>query len=209
MSIAQNPLMGSMRKSMGNFTTMSYNGRNIVRSKAFNLKRKISEAQEEQIQRFSALAGVYNSFGGIIGEGFVENRKGLSAYNRFISANFKTAFTVTGNGAVINYPRLLISKGSLPGVKVSGSVTGGDGITIRYETQADLPVALPTDMVVAFAEMRTGKLLLTRQERGSEETGSILIPCTNVRAEEIVCCYLFARSADGKKSSDSAFVAVE
>ena len=38
MSIAQNPLMGPMRKSMGNFTTSSYNGRNVVKSKAFMKK---------------------------------------------------------------------------------------------------------------------------------------------------------------------------
>jgi len=206
MSIAQNPLMGPMRKSMGNFTTMSYNVRNIIRSKAFNLKRKKTKAQQDQIVKMTLLAEVYRSFGGITDQGFVENSKGKSAYNLYVSANFNSAFDLTGEVPVISYPLLLASKGTLPRVRVSEGVLVSEGIRVIFSSNLSLPYVSESDHIIAFARTTDGELRMAIQIRGSEETGSILIPLPDLIVGEVVCCYVFARSADGKKSSNSVYV---
>jgi len=206
MSIAQNPLLGPMRKSMGNFTTMSYNGMNIVRSKAFHVKRKKTEAQKCQILKMTLLAEVYRKLRGITGRGFVENSKGLSSYNKFISANFNSAFDSTGEAPVISYPLLLVSKGTLPRIKVSGTVVESDGIRVNYASNLSLPHVSASDQIVAFAITTVGELLISVQVRGIEDTGSLVIPLPNVAVDEVLCCYVFARSADGKKASNSVYV---
>ncbi|MDP4239273.1 MAG: DUF6266 family protein [Bacteroidota bacterium] len=206
MSIAQNPLLGPMRKSMGNFTTMSYNGRNIVRSKAFFVKRKKTDAQKNQIQKMTLLAGVYRSFGGITDAGFVENRKGKSPYNLFISANFNSAFDCTGEAPVVSYPMVLVSKGTLPKVSVSGGVLESEGIRISYASDLSLPYVSGSDQLIAFIRTTKGELRRAVQIRGTEKVGSMLIPFPGRTIEEVVCCYVFALSADGKKSSKSVYV---
>ena len=206
MSIAQNPLMGPMRKSMGNFTTMSYNVRNIIRSKAFNLKRKKTKAQQDQIVKMTLLAEVYRSFGGITDQGFVENSKGKSAYNLYVSANFNSAFDLTGEVPVISYPLLLASKGTLPRVRVSEGVLVSEGIRVIFSSNLSLPYVSESDQIIAFARTTDGELRMAIQIRGSEETGSILIPLPDLIVGEVECCYVFARSADGKKSSNSVYV---
>ena len=35
MSTSQNPIMGAMRKSMGNVITTTYNGKNVIRAKPY------------------------------------------------------------------------------------------------------------------------------------------------------------------------------
>ena len=206
MSIAQNPLLGPMRKSMGNFTTMYINGRNIVRSKAFHVKRKKSKAQVRQITKMTLLADINRNFGGITDWGFVENCKGMSPYNLFVSANFNSAFDLTGEIPIISYPMLQVSKGSIPKVKTTEITIDTEGITINYETGKGFPKVSATDEIIGFARLKKGSLLITRQPRGSEETGSIFIPFQDEKNDEVVCSYLFARSEDGKKVSNSVFI---
>jgi hypothetical protein len=208
MSIAQNPLFGPMRKSMGNFTTMSNNGQNIIRSKSLYVKRKHSEAQQIQIQKMILLAKVYRNIGGIAVLGFAENSKGVSPYNRFIAVNFKSAFDPATKVPVVSYPLLLVSKGTLPAVKVSGADVESEGIRISYTSDTAIPLVSVSDQLIAFALTTRGELRICKQVRGTEEAGYLLIPLPGVEVDKVVCCYVFARSADGKKASDSVYVAL-
>jgi len=208
MSIAQNPLMGPMRKSMGNFTTSSYNGRNVVKSKAFMKKDAKSVLQLAHRLRISLIAGAYQSFGGITNEGFPENSAGKSPYNMFLQANLASAFDPTSEVPVISYPLLQVSKGSIPRIKVTGTMLSDEGITVHFETGLGLPKVSASDEIIAFARLKRGSLRIVRQPRGSEDTGLIRIPFQKLNEEEVECCYLFARSTDGKKVSNSVFVEI-
>lgn len=208
MSIAQNPLTGKMRKSMANFTTTNYGGENFVRSKAFKRTGDQSDAQKKQISRFKLLARMYRSFGGMLDMGFVENRIRKSAYNLFMSYNLSTAVNDSEEIPVISYPLLLVSKGSLPSIKVLESVVGDEGITIKYVTNLSLPKVSAIDEVIVLAKNKEGELFIARHPRGGEEVGSITVSNKNGYDMDVVCCYIFVRSADGKKSSNSVFIDV-
>ena len=81
MAKAQNPMTGQMSGSMANFVTTTRNGENVIRSKAFNPKDAKSPAQQLQRACFSLIGVEYQSFGGVIDEGFAERPMGQSAYN--------------------------------------------------------------------------------------------------------------------------------
>ncbi len=206
MSIAENPLMGPMRNSMGNFTTMNYNGQNIVRSKAFKPKKKNTPAQKNQELKFALLARANSALGGMTELGFVEYNHGKSAHNRFLAENMKTAFDLSGEVPVIDYTKLVVSKGSLPVVRVTGGRVTDEGITIEYETWIGVPKIQADDEIVALVTNRAGQMLIGRQARGSEETGMLLLPDKNWKADGVLYGYVFAMSADGKKSSNSVYV---
>ena len=92
MSIAQNPLMGSMKKSMGNFTTYTLNGRNIVRSKAFMPKDSKSEKQLILRARMTGIGKMYKIFRSIINLGFPE-RENISFTSEYVcSSKFQNGF---------------------------------------------------------------------------------------------------------------------
>jgi len=207
MSVAQNPLLGPMRKSMGNFTTTSYNGMNIVRSKAFNKKDAKSEKQLNHRKKVSLIAAMYKSFGGLTKLGFPENSFGKSPYNMFLAANLASAFDQTGDVPVISYPLLVVSKGTLPRIKVVETIVSAAGITLRYETYTGLPNVSVDDEIIAFFKLQDGELVLGKQPRGSGVTETILLQYPDLQIEKVVCCYVFARSRDGKKASNSTYVA--
>ena len=207
MSVAQNPLLGPMRKSMGNFTTTSYNGMNIVRSKAFNKKDAKSEKQLNHRKKVSLIAAMYKSFGGLTKLGFPENSFGKSPYNMFLAANLASAFDQTGEVPVISYPLLVVSKGTLPRIKVVETIVSAVGITLRYETYTGLPNVSVDDEIIAFFKLQDGELVFGKQPRGSGVTETILLQYPDLQIEEVACCYVFARSRDGKKASNSTYVA--
>jgi len=208
MSIAQNPLTGPMRKSMGNFVTSSYNGINTVRSKVFRRKDNKTKAQMDHRIGFKLVADAFQSLGVIAEWGFAERQSNLSAYNLFISANYPSAIDKSGEVPVVSYPQLQVSKGSIPKIKTTGFTMDAEGITISYETGIGLPKVSETDEIIAFAKLKKGSLLITRQPRGSEETGLIFIPFKYEKDEVVECCYLFARSEDGKKVSNSVNIGI-
>ena len=155
------------------------------------------------------IARQYNSIGSFIDYGFVETKLGNSSYNMFVKANFKSAFDDTGDLPVISYPLLLISKGSLPLMKVIESVVGDEGISLKYDTNLSLPKVSATDEVIALVKNKEDDFFFDTGLRGNGETGTLLIPYANKDVNDIVCCYIFARSADGKKTSNSVFISLE
>jgi len=208
MSLSQNPLLGPMKKSMGNFTTYSYHGMNIVRLKPFHPKDPKTEKQLNMRARMSGIAEMYRKFRGIIALGFPERDERKSPQNMFVSANFRTAFVMEDTMPVISYPLMLLAKGSLPRVTIPEATTDAGGITIHYDAGALYPDVTSTDEIIACALLTTGELLIARQFIGMEPIGTIQLKYPSLQAEQVACCYVFVRSQDGKKASDSVYVEV-
>jgi len=57
--------------------------------------------------------------------------------------------------------------------------------------------------------LKTDELLKTRQFIGYEPIGTIQLKYQALQAEEVACCYVFVRSRDGEKASDSVYVEVK
>ena len=208
MSRSQNPVTGAMSGSYGNITTLRFAGKNFIRAKPFEPKDAKTPKQLLHRDKFSMLVDIYTAFGGITDTGFLQLKKGMTGYNTFISTNLKRVFDKTSKVPVINYSRLLVSMGAIPRVSVLESGVGAEGITIRYETSVGLPKVSAGDELTAFARLKNGDFLITRQSRGSDETGILVLKYTDQKVEDVEFCYLFARSADGKMSSNSTYVAL-
>jgi len=206
MSISQNPITGPMRKSFGTATCVRYAGKNIVRARIHKRWDPKTKKQLLHRHKFKLLVEAYQIFRGAIEEGFLVCKKGMTCFNMYISANLSIAFDTTGELPVINYSRLKLSKGAIPSVNVMESEIGVEGITIRYDTNIDLPKVSATDELTLIASLKDDGVIYTRQARGSENTGSMFLKFTDTKAEYVENCYLYVRTADGKKSSDSVYI---
>ena len=209
MSTSQNPVTGRMRKKFGTAIFSTSGGKNIVRAKPLHPKDPKTEKQLVHRQKFRLLAHFYEHYAKIIDTGYLVLKKDMTVFNLFLQANFKLVFDKDSKEPVIDYSRLLVSKGVIPRVKVIESGVGAEGITIRYETSMGLPKVSAGDELTAFARLKNGDFLITRQSRGSDETGILVLKYTDQKVEDVEFCYLFARSADGKMSSNSTYVALE
>ncbi len=201
-------MTGQMRKSMGNFTTCSMGGKNIIRAKVFNPKNSKTEAQVAHRSSFKLIVDEYTSLGGIPDMGFPERAGNQSAYNAFVAVNLPDAIDSTGDTLKIDYSKLKIADGSLQKLIVTSTTLSADGIRIGYQTNARIPKVNGTDKMVAVAKTKIGEVYIEEQLRGDAPTNTILLPIENVKAEDVLCVYLFALSADGTKATKSEYVAL-
>ncbi len=209
MSIAENPLTGAMKNSIGNFVTYTLNGRYIVRSKAFMPKDSKSPKQLILRARMSRIGEMYQIFRSIINLGFPEREIYQSPQNVFVAANFKTAFVMEGTEPVISYPLMLLSKGSLTPVTITGATIDAEGITLSYNARALIPELYSTDEIIACALLKTNKLLTAGQFIGHGTNVTLQMKYPDMQADQVVSCYVFVRTGDGLKVSDSVFVEVK
>ena len=208
MSKSQNPMTGHMSGSMANINTYTRYGENIVSAKAFDRKDAKSVSQIAQRASFKLISNAYLSFGGIPQLSFMDRRANQSIYIAFIDANLPKAIDKTGATPVIDYSKLLVSKGKLLPVAITTAETGAGGITLTYKTDVLTPGVSAKDEVVALAKTKSGELIVARQVRGSEKTGTILIPYNGITASMVECCYLFVRNEKGTNASNSTYVVV-
>jgi hypothetical protein len=208
MAISQNPLTGQMSGTVGNFVTSSLGSQNIVRTKAFRPRDAKTEAQVKQRDGFKMIVDLIPALGSIPEEGFVQRPADTSVYVAFMAANMPAAIDKSGETTVIDYSKLTVSNGSISKVIVTEATLDETGITVRYMPSLKNERNKPTDEIVALALLASGELWVERQPRGSELTDSILIPVTNVTAADMLGVYLFAKRADGSKSSKTTYVEI-
>ena len=206
MSKAQNPLTGQMSGSMGNFVTTRLGDKNIIRAKAFEPRDAKTEAQLKQRDGFKLIVDLFPALGSIPTEGFVQRPANASVYTAFIADNIPEAIDKSGETVVIDYKKLVVSDGSLSKVIVTETTLDETGITVRYLPSLKNELNKPTDEIVALALLASRELWVERKPRGSELTDSVLIPVTNVTATDILGIYVFAKRADGSKSSKTVYV---
>lgn len=208
MSIAQNPLFTSLRKSFANVTAYTLNGQNIIRAKAFNPKNPKTEAQKAQRAGFKLIANTFQTFGKYTELGFVERKGNHSVYNAFMAANLPNAVDNNGVEQVVDYSKLLIAKGSIPPVAVTDCVLKDNVITVNYLTKNGLPKVSPTDEILVLVLYKNGALHLARKVRGEATEGFIHHTDRHISKVDLRCCYVFAISADGRKASTSVYVEI-
>ena len=208
MSKVQSPFFGHMSGSMAKIATYKFHGQDIIRSKAFEPKNANTVSQQAQRASFKLIAKAYQSFGGITDSSFTDRPVTESSYNAFMAANLPAAIDKTSGIPVIDYSKLIVSRGSLVDVVVTGGTAGATGISVGYKTFPMTPKVSASDQVVAFARLKTGELVIARQSRGSELLATILISYPGIVASDVICCYLFVLNADGSNASLSSYVEV-
>jgi len=208
-SIAQNPMTGQMRKSMANFNSFVHRGQNVVSSKPLNRRDPNTEAQQLQRASFKLIVDAFQMLGGFGDTGFPVRPETQSPYNVFMQLNLPGAIDSSGEVPVIDYSKLQVAKGGLAGVELTSTSLNAGGITLHLNTNIDYPKATAEDVIIVLVKKLNGGLKAVRQARGTTDTCSVLVSMPGITAAEIEFAYVFVTSADGKKASNSVYVAID
>ena len=208
MSLAQNPIMGQMKKSYANVNTYVHKGQNVVSAKPFNRKDKNTDAQKNHRACFKLICDAWIWAGGFAETGHAPSLRSQSPRNVFMTMNLPGAIDNSGDVPVIDYPKLQIARGSLTAVEVISTSVDASVLTVNYDSQMDYPKVDATDVITVLVKTVRGAVYFKRQERGEPFEGTLLVQMRNVVLADIECVYLFVVTADGKKASNSVFVEV-
>lgn len=113
MAIFQSPVLGKLKKSIGNTVTYVNNGQNIIRAKPVSINDAQSNAQVEIRDNLKNGVTLFQKLSPIINLGMVKGTQTTSPYNRFISA-YQNAMKPDGNGVKkTDYKDIILSNGNL------------------------------------------------------------------------------------------------
>jgi len=113
-----------------------------------------------------------------------------------------------GTDPVISYPLMLVSIGSPTPVTITEATVDIEGITLNYNARALIPELYDTDEIIACALLKNDELLTAGQFIGRGTSVTLQLKYPDLQAEQVVCCYVFVRTGDGAKVSDSVWVEV-
>lgn len=209
MAIFKNSTFGNIRKSIGDDVAYRMGGQNIIRKKPLTVRDPKTKLQR---QRRSALAEIVKLFRRIrngTANGFAERLRKHSVYNAFSSVNLKEAVALNGNQARIMYPKLVLSKGSLPSPSLKTFTSSAvKKAKIDFNPNTDGVRLFDNDRINIVAVPEDEKYTAEVVEGQIDQNGTVNFTSSIEKSGVTLAMFAFFTSKDGSKSSDSVFLGI-
>ncbi len=206
MAILKNGLLGNSKKAIGNIVTYVSGGQQIARTKPAHYNDANTENQQLQRGAFSLILSFFRLISTTVKVAFPERNQKHSAYNTFVKENVPGAVTGSLGSQVIDFPNIVIGKGSLLSPRnaaVESTITGR--VEVTWDDNTNDTTGFGTDKAVITLynpsrdEAESSVFDVQRQDIGN----NIMVP--DAWQGNTVHVYLSFVSGDNGKASDSSY----
>ena len=207
MATFEKGILGGFSGKVGNVVGARWRGKNVMRSLPQRGKYVPTEEQMIQREKFSAVIKFLTPLKPIVGKYFGKSQAYKSIYNLATSYHLREALEEVNGVYVINYPKVLISKGELRGIidpvltPVAGQIlqlSWTDNSGQGYANEADqIMVAVYSPM----ADLYQLYMAVARRDLGGT---SLALPAF-MAALEVQVWATFV-TADGKSAATSNYL---
>lgn len=201
-------ILGGFSGKVGTVIGSSWKGTDYMHAIAKHVKNPNTEGQQMQRDRFRTTINFLTSMVPFVQVGFKQYAKKQSEFNAAVSYTIKNAITGDYPEYVIDYEKVLVSRGKL--AKASGgraSVNPGE-VKFTWEENDDERYASADDVAMALVyDSESGESFYTTAgdgRRRGRPTQIINIPARSIGHK--IETYLSFVSADGKYVSNSVFL---
>jgi hypothetical protein len=154
MATFEKGILGGFSGKVGNVVGSRWRGKNVMRSLPQRGKYTATAKQEEQREKFKTVIGFLSPIVEVLNLYFGSPQGDKSRFNLATSYHLKNAVESTPLGMVMDYAKVLISKGDLRGID-GGTLAAAAGQTLNFGWQDNSgqgkAMATDTFMVVVYA----------------------------------------------------------
>lgn len=199
-------MFGPITGKVGDTVYYVLNGQNVARHMGKRME-PFSEAQLGAQYRMKLVNVVLKTSTEFLNVGFMSNLKWLknSAYNRAVSYNLKNAIAGIYPDCFIDFSKVLMSKGILPGAVDVGMEPVAEGLQFTWSS-LDLPYPRGNDQAMLLAYFPSLGSAIYSVEAGYRSVGSAVLPVPADLLGERMEVYLSFVAADRKSVSDSDYL---
>ncbi len=199
--------MGGFRGKLGTAVGSKWKGIDVVRSRPPRKRTgDPSEAQLEVQAKFTLMTNFLRPLTDLLDQTFKKTAVGMSGGNRAFSENKKAIAGVAPN-FIVDYPKVIISTGSLPNVQTPVAVSTAAGklqLTWTDNTN-NKKKALSSDMVFVAAYNQELDEWEFVEDAAARNAGTFTMDLTPFSGKTVQT-YMGVFSADGKKVSESLYI---
>jgi|TARA_R100000479_G_scaffold51000_2_gene23970 hypothetical protein len=148
MGTLQNGLMGGFSGKVGPVVGATWRNKNIIRSAPQLSNKPRSQAQLSNQSNFGLVSTFLVKYRSFINAYFIPDADCKAAYGSAMSYHRKHANIQQDGLYYMNYPKVLISKGTLPGVLgITLTSLPNNGLQLTWEDNSEQTLAAPNDLL--------------------------------------------------------------
>ena len=208
MSFGKNSIDCVLSGSIGNEVWVNRNGKNYRRSKPSRVSNPKSQSQLDHRARFTTMIRFLQPLTLFLRLGFKSVAMEMSPFNAAMSCNLKMAITGAYPDYVIDYPKAMVSRGSLPGALNPQAVSGSTAeIAFSWDDNSSKIGARGDDKALLVVYNPVKQMAAWVIGGGHTRTGgnqTIILP-SDFSGDE-VHCYMAFQNASQTRVSDSQHV---
>lgn len=200
-------IMGGFSGRVGTVVGGRRNGIDYMRAKRSDVKDAKSDAQENQRARLVTVIHFLKPFRAFFPVGFKNRKNGLSPFNAAVSCNMQEALVGVYPDFSIDYSRLKVSKGSMPGALNPAVINSQTNeLIFTWEDNCDQIGAMANDRVALLVYDPQKKKSISLLLGNSRMTGSQALTLPDGFGGENLQCYIAFRNLSQTNISDSQYV---
>lgn len=207
MAVISQGILGPISGKVGTVIGGSWKGIDYIRGLATSISNPNTLAQQEQRAKFSLMVAFLRPLLSFLHLGFRSSAIRMTAFNAAMSYNVKNAIKGLFPAFTIDFPKILVSKGLLPGVlNPNASSTVASQITFTWEDNTEEEGAQGSDtacFVVYSPDLKKAVCVVGAATRA---TGTQMIQLPDSFSGLEVQTYMSFALADESEVSDSSFV---
>jgi len=191
MATIKKGILGGVSGKVGNVVGGSWKGIDYLRTKADVVNNPNTELQATQRSKFAAVARFLAPVTEVVRIGFRGYAVKMTAFNAAFSYNYHNALTGTFPDFAIDYPKAMISRGSLPATLnvACASATAGK-VQLTWDTAATAGAASASDSVVVVVCNPARQDAVYQLDAATRADGSVEINVPAYFSGETVHCYV-------------------
>lgn len=206
MATIQKGILGGFSGKVGTVVGANWRGQDVIRSIPKKSNRTPTELQQEQRLKFTLVSKFLAPIAVLTRNWFGQPSGVKSRRNLALSYHIKEAITGLFPEYMMNYVKVIITKGELPGPQES-TVTPAAGAALQFswEDNSDAGLASADDLFLAVVYNESRNLFEFRHTALRSATSYTFALPTSWSGEEVQCWCGFV-SADEKKQANSIFM---
>lgn len=201
-------ILGGFSGKVGNVVGARWRGKDIMRSLPQRGNFQPTPAQIDQRERFSAVVAFLTPIKLIVAAYFGKQQGDKSTYNLATGYHLKEALLPDPMGGyMINYTKVLISKGDLIGLN-NGAVTpdANQQLTLSWNDNSGQGNASATDELIVVVYCEALDLFETANPAGTRDLTTVQMPLPAYWAGQEVQVWASFVTADGKLAASSTYL---
>lgn len=200
-------VMGGFSGTVGTVVGGRWNGKDYMRGKQTSRKDAKSLRQLDQRARFFTVIQFLKPLKAFLPVGFKNRDANLSAYNAASSYNIQNALTGVYPDYQIDYSKVKVCSGGLPGALNPAVAAGPNGeLLFSWENNSTILHAMANDKVVLIVYNPGNKKVRTLLDGNSRRSGTQALELPDGFGGENMQCYIAFRNISQTNISDSQYV---
>lgn len=205
MGIIKKGILGGFSGKVGNVVGASWKGIDYIRSLPSTVRNPRTPRQVKQRTKFSLVQGFLTSMTPFIRIGFKNYAGGQTAMNAALSYNIQNGIIGEGADIDLDYPNLLVSRGSL--FSTTDTTLDGEFGGIAFGWETDLSGNATDEdsvLLLMFNPAKGESMYIDNAVTRSQGESYISVPA--LWEGDTIECYLSFLSEDGKELSNSKYM---